>query len=198
MSMKSTKNLKIVLGAVIIGILTITIAYAALSATLNVSVSEVTQQGGLSWKVAFTGSSASATVGGTSDTGRSCGNATISETSVSVGSIELSKPGDSCRYTLTVKNSGNIGAKLSSITPTKPTGTNVTCATATGGTMVCGNITYKLTTDTGGSSPYAANATLAGGASQTLYLHVIYTGTGLNSSEVTQSNAKFTLVYGQN
>ena len=88
MSMKNTKNLKIVLGAVIIGILTITIAYAALSATLNVSVSEVTQQGGLSWKVAFTGSSASATVGGTSDTGRACGNATISETSFSVGSIE--------------------------------------------------------------------------------------------------------------
>ena len=196
MNFKNTKNLRLALIAVVLGIVGITVAYAALSSTLSVTVSKVTQNIA-TWNVGFTGSTASASVGGTSSTGRSCGTATINATSVTVADTTLSKPDDSCTYTLTIKNNGTIAAKLSSITPTKPTGTNVTCGTASGATMVCGNITYKLTTDADGTTAVPTNTTLNSNATQTVYLVVKYTGTTLNSSEVTQSNAKFALKYEQ-
>ena len=196
MNLKSTKSLRIALIAVILGVVGITVAYAALSTSLNVTVSKVTQNA-LTWNVGFTGTSASASVAGTSSTGRTCGTASITASTVTVADTTLSKPDDSCTYTLTIKNSGTIPAKLTSITPTKPTGTNVTCGTASGATMVCGNITYKLTSDAAGTTALPTNTTLNSNATQTVYLVVKYTGTTLNSSEVTQSNAKFALKYDQ-
>jgi len=95
---------------------------------------------------------------------------------------------------LNIKNSGGIAAKLSAITPTKPGST--TCATASGGNMVCGNITYKLTTDSAGSTVLTSQ-TLAAGAALPVYLVVSYTGTTLNSTAVTQSNATFSLAFAQ-
>ena len=196
MNLKSTKSLRIALIAVILGVVGITVAYAALSTSLNVTVSKVTQNA-LTWNVGFTGTSASASVAGTSSTGRTCGTASITASTVTVADTTLSKPDDSCTYTLTIKNSGTIPAKLTSITPTKPTGTSVTCGTASGATMVCGNITYKLTSDAAGTTALPTNTTLNSNATQTVYLVVKYTGTTLNSSEVTQSNAKFALKYDQ-
>ena len=127
----------------------VTVAYAALSATLNVTVNKVTQNAG-SFSVVFnnTGSSVAATtVGGTSATGRSCGTATITASSVTISDTQLSKPDDSCQYTLVLKNTGTITAKLVSITPTNPSGT--TCSTSSGARMICGasgkEITYTIT-----------------------------------------------------
>ncbi len=194
MFIKNRKTLTVVLAIVSVLVLGIVVAYAALSTALNVSFSGISQNA-LTWNVGFQGSSASGTAAGTSSTGRSCGTATITSSTVSVASTTLSKPGDKCTYTLTIKNSGTIAATLSSITPTKPTST--TCATASGATMVCGNITYKLTSDSGGSTALVTNKTLAAGASSTVYLVASYTGTGLNSSAVTQSGAKFAINYAQ-
>lgn len=194
MFIKNRKVLNIALCIVSVLIIGIVVAYAALSATLNISFSGITQNA-LTWNVGFTGTSAAGAAAGTSATGRSCGNATITASTVSVAATTLSKPGDKCTYTLTIKNSGSIAARLSSITPTKPTST--TCATASGATMVCGNITYKLTSDSGGATAINANTTLNAGASLTVYLVASYTGAGLNSSAVTQSGAKFVLSYAQ-
>jgi len=174
-------------------ILGIIVAYAALSTTLNLKFTGVTQNA-LTWDVGFTGTSASGTAAGTSATGRTCGAATITATSVSVAATTLSKPGDKCTYALNIKNSGGLAAKLSAITPTKPGST--TCATASGGNMVCGNITYKLTTDSAGSTVLTSQ-TLAAGAALPVYLVVSYTGTTLNSTAVTQSNATFSLAFAQ-
>lgn len=177
-----------------VSVLGIVVAYATLSTTLNISFSSISQNA-LTWNVGFQGSSATGTAAGTSSTGRSCGNATITSNSVSVAATTLSKPGDKCTYTLTIKNSGGIAALLSSITPTAPTST--TCGTLSGATMVCGNITYKLTSDSGGSNAIATNTTLAIGGTSTVYLVASYTGENLNSSNVTQSGAKFVLNYAQ-
>ncbi|MBR1386574.1 MAG: hypothetical protein IJ568_07065 [Bacilli bacterium] len=206
MSMKSTKSLKIVLGTIIIGILGITIAYGALSSTLNVTVSKVTQNA-LTWNVGFTGSSATPTSTGTSTTGRTCGNATITSTTVTIpNTTTLSKPQDVCRYTLTIKNSGGIGAKLTSITFTPPTDSNKTCTKDNSSSeasyhCVIGSnsngITYKITSDADGNTLLPINTTLNAGASTTVYLFLSYYGNGLNSAETSQSGAKFTLNYGQ-
>ena len=192
--MKSRTGLINILVAVIILIIGITVAYAALSTELNITTNKITQSA-LTWNVGFTGSTATATVGGTSSTERSCGTATITPTTVTIADTKLSKPDDSCRYTLTVKNNGTIGAKLTAIDPTRPSGT--TCGTESGPTMVCGNITYLLASDTS-ETPLALNSTLAANASQTVYLYVKYTGTGVNSSAVNQTGASFSLVYSQN
>ena len=203
--MRSNKKLKMLLLIVAVLLVGVTVAYAALSATLNVTVNKVTQNAG-SFSVVFnnTGSSVAATtVGGTSATGRSCGTATITASSVTISDTQLSKPDDSCQYTLVLKNTGTITAKLVSITPTNPSGT--TCSTSSGARMICGasgkEITYTittnpaattlLTTSTSQVTSFAANATL------TVYLTAKYTGSALNSTAVNQTGASFTLNWGQ-
>ena len=170
------------------------VAYAALSTTLSITFNNVTQQA-LTWNVAFQGSSATAEASGTSATGRTCGTATITADSVSLADTTLSKPGDKCTYTLTVKNSGTVAATLATITPTSPTG--IACETATSGNLVCGNITYKLTSDSTGSTLLPTGTTLAAGASQTIYLVAMYNADTLQSTAVTQNGAKFSLIYNQ-
>ena len=183
--MKKNENLKLLALFAVIVLLGVGIAYAALSTTLTVTFGKVTQNA-LTWKVGFTGTSA---------TGASCGAATITESAVTVADTTLSKPDDKCTWTLTVKNSGTVGAKLTTITPSAPSST--TCGTLSGGNMVCGNITYMLTSDANGTTVLPVNTTLAAGASQTVYLVAKYNAAGVQSTAITQSGAKFTLVYAQ-
>ena len=194
--MKNRTTLLTIIATLVVVIVGITIAYAALSTTLNITTNKITQSA-LTWNVGFTGSSATGTAGGTASTaGRSCGTATISSSTVTVADTTLSKPDDSCTYTLTVKNNGTIPAKLTTITPTAPSG--VTCNPISGPSMVCGNITYKLTSDAAGTTALPTNTSLAANATQTIYLVAKYTGTTVNSSAVVQSGASFSLVYAQN
>ena len=159
------------------------------------SVNKVTQTA-QSWNVALTTGTLTATVEGTGDTGRSCGTATVTATSITVNNTTLSKPGDGCVYTFVVNNTGTIAAKLGTVTPTKPTGT--TCGTASGGNMVCGNITYRVTTNSAGTTiAKSSNTSVAAGGTKTLYLVVRYTGTDLATSAVTQTGAKFKLPFNQ-
>ena len=195
--MKRMTLLSIVCGLVV-AIVGITIAYAAteLSSNLSITTSKITQSQ-QTWNVGFTGSSATATVGGTSDTGRSCGTASITPTTVTVANTSLSKPNDSCTYALTVANTGTIAAKLNNIVPTAPSGDS--CGTLSGPTMICGNITYKLTSNAAGTTPLATNTVLAASTgTQSVYLVVTYTGDDVVSTAVNQSGASFSLVYGQN
>ena len=192
--MKKNENLKFMALVAVVILLGVGIAYAALSTTLTVTFGKVTQNA-LTWKVGFTGSSATGTRSGTSATGTSCGTATITESAVTVADTTLSKPDDKCTWTLTVKNSGTVGAKLSSITPAAPS--SVTCNPISSGNMVCGNITYMLTSDSGGSTVLPTNTNLAAGASQTIYLVAKYNAAGVQSAAITQTGAKFTLVYAQ-
>ncbi len=190
----SKQNLKFLFLVATIMVVGVGIAYAALSTTLNITFGSVTQSA-LEWNVGFQGNSATATAAGTSSTGRSCGAATITPSTVTVADTTLSKPGDKCTYTLTVANSGTVGAVLASITPTAPSG--ITCGTATTGNLVCGNITYKLTSDSTGNTVLPTGTNLAAGATQTIYLVISYNAETLQGTAVTHTGAKFTLVYNQ-
>lgn len=188
------KNMCIIVFTLIITIASLSLAYAALSTTLNIDFRDITQNA-LTWDVGFQGSTVTATVSGTSSTGRSCGTASITPSTVTVGSTSLSKPEDKCTYALNIKNSGSIAALLNSITPKNPNST--ACSTSNGATMVCGNLTYKLTTDAAGVNLLTNNRTLAIGATLPIYLVVSYTGNSLNSSNVTQTGAAFTINFTQ-
>ena len=187
----------VICGILLVAVVGLSIAYAALSANLNIEFGTVTQNV-QSWNVAFdtTTSPVTATAGGTSATGRSCGTATVTSTLVTVGATELSKPGDKCTWALTVKNTGSIDAVLTSITPTAPT--SVACSPMANASMVCGNITYKLTTDAAGTTLLTSGGTLGHTTgSLDVYLVAEYTGADVTDTTVQHSGAKFELLYEQ-
>ena len=200
------KRLYVIMCALAVAVVALSIAYAALSATLNIGVSSV-QQTPQTWNVAFEAGTVTGTAAGTSAVGRSCGTATVNATTASIAATELSKPGDKCTYALTIKNTGSINATLASITPTQPTGTGVSCGTASGAQMVCGNITYTLAKyicmacapyfNTSGSLLPTGGTLAASTGTLPVYLIAEYTGETLAGTEIVQSNAGFTLVYNQ-
>lgn len=190
------KRLYVIMCALAVAVVALSIAYAALSATLNIGVSSV-QQTPQTWNVAFQAGTVNGTPGGTSAVGRSCGTATVNATTASIAATELSKPGDKCTYALTIKNTGSINATLASITPTQPTGTGVSCSTASGAQMVCGNITYTLASNTSGSLLPTGGTLAASTGTLPVYLIAEFTGETLAGTEIIQSNAGFTLVYNQ-
>ncbi len=188
------KKMGVIVLLLIVVIFGISVAYAALSTTLTITASKVTQSA-LTWNVAFQTGTVTGTPGGSSGEGRSCGNATVTANTVTVAQSTLSKPEDSCTYALVIKNTGSIDANLATITPVAPTSTS---CTNNGASMVCGNITYKLTTDLAGNTLLTPNRILAKtSGSLNVYLVMKYTGASINSSDVTQNNGGFTLVYNQ-
>ena len=191
---KNQKQMLTIIGAIVLLIVGISVAYAALSSTLNITTGSVTQ-GTMSWEVGFLPGTVEAAVGGTSDTGRSCGDATATASTVTIANSTLSKPDDSCTYQLTIKNTGTLDAVLTNVTPVHPTST--TC-TDSGASMECGNLTYKLSTDVAGTTLLPLNGTIAKSTgSKTVYLIVKYTGTEINSTAIEQAAGGFTLVYSQ-
>lgn len=190
----------VIIGVLCAAVVGLSIAYATLSATLNITFGNVTQNA-LSWNVGFdtTGSPISATVAGTSDTGRSCGTATVENLTVTISDTTLSKPEDGCTYALKIKNTGDIDARFSSLAATQPTGTGVSCTVNDAkNTIVCGNVTYKITTDAAGTTGLTSGSTLAKTDGELpVYVSVKYTGNTLNATPVVQSGAAFTLTYTQ-
>ncbi len=194
MEKKDNKYLYVLTLILAVAVVGLSVAYAALSSTLTASFNTVSQ-GVASWDVGFQTGSVTAVAGGTSDVGRVCGTATVTKATVTIADTTLSKPGDSCRYDLVVKNLGSISAKLAEINFTKPDNT----CTTTGTTMVCDDITYKLTTDQAGNTPLAINSVLAASTgSQPVYLTVMYSGLDVAASASSLSTGGFSLIYNQN
>ncbi len=188
-------NLMAIIYIMVVVIAGVSVAYAALSTTWSISTTQITQSS-LSWNVGFTPGNVTPTETGSSGSGRVCGSATVTASTVTVANTTLSKPEDGCTYALTVANTGSIDATLATITAVSPTSTS--CTTNTDSSMTCGNITYSLTSDSTGNTLLTTGGTLAKtSGTQNVYLNVKYTGSGLQTSEVTQSNGGFTLIYNQ-
>lgn len=188
------KRLYIIMCSLAVAVVGLSVAYAALSQTLNITLATVTQSP-QQWKVAFVTGTVTPTAGGTSATGRTCGNATVTESQVSIESLSLSKPDDSCTYALTIKNTGTIAAKLNTIVVNEPS--SVSC-TKSGASMVCGNITYSLVTNVSNGTLLTTGGTLAASTGTlNVWLVAKYTGTNVNSTAITHSNPNFVLTYVQ-
>lgn len=197
MKRKNYNILLIIIGILVVGVIGLTVAYAALSTTLNVQFGNLTQSA-LTWDVGFnTGSVAGVATG----SGVSCGTVTVNSTTVSGAKVKFGNSGDKCSYTFTVRNNGTLGASITSITPKKPTST--TCGTASGSTMVCGDITYKLRYDSATSTtqPAVGNVLAAKSGTtatkRTVVLTAEYTGATSAANDFSQSSFGFTIVYGQ-
>ena len=191
--LKNKKILIIILFISIFSVGVISIAFAALSQTLNITSGKVTQNA-LTWNVGFVAGTYTGTAIGTSSTGRSCGSITATRNTLTVGNTTLSKPGDRCYYNISMSNTGDLNAYLKTISYTKPTSTNCTIVPANTteeryGSMTCGNIKYYIW-----SGCASLNGILKNNTSY-LKLYVEYIGDSLNSTAVTQKNAQITVSY---
>ena len=129
------RETKLIMVAILcVAVLGLTVAYSALSATLKVSGTGSVTAG--TWDVKFT-----AATGSNSNTGATCNNPTLNNTTITNVNPTFVKPGDSCTYTITVKNNGTIPAKLTGITPATPA---ISLSGADSAT-VNGKIDYELT-----------------------------------------------------
>lgn len=208
MKRKNTKSkFKVIMLITLISVGFISIAYALLAQTLDITFNKVTQDA-LTWNIRFKKSGSSWTVSATQSsynsntTGISCGDATINSTnqlSVTIADTELSKPGDRCVWPLTVENKGSIKAKLKTVTANK--GSN-NCSVS-GAQLTCGKIVYILATDSACTTKLAASPVVELAAStgtKQLYLCAYYPeettslATGL---PITHTGISYTLTFEQ-
>lgn len=193
--MKDRKILSVVLVLVVTFVFGIVIAYAALSTALTATFSSVTQTP-VGWNVRIASGNFYSTDGGEDSTGRYCGGINVSDNLITIDSTTLSKPGDACKYSIVVENSGDIPAMLSNINVMKPD--DVSCTTNSDSTMVCGNITYILSTDVNGTLPFTVGTKLnEKGGTNNAFLIVEYTGESSSPTPIVQSGAGFSLGYKQ-
>ena len=97
--MRQRKNYVLLLIVAIATVGTVAIAYAAMSQVLNVTSNKVSVTAVPDpCAIGFTAGTVTATTGGTSGTGRSCGSATVTANTVTVGDISLLKPDEYFDY----------------------------------------------------------------------------------------------------
>ena len=184
--------------ALTVAIASISVGYAALSTTLNITMNKITQNA-MTWNIGFKTGTVSGTISTNLSGSAYCGSATATATTISNVKPSLG-PGDKCSYTFYILNNGTIGGKISSINITKPTST--TCSTS-GSTMTCGNVTYKLRyTSATSSSLVAAGDTIAAksgstATSKTVVLTIEHNGSA-ETGAYTQSGFEYTINFAQN
>ncbi len=197
------KKLFSIVGAILLVLAGITIAYAALSATLNITINKVTQNA-QTWNVQFDTTAVTPTVTGS---GATCPSVTPTATAVSIGDITLDYPGDKCVYELKIKNTGTIAAKVTGITKI---GSACSALTATNkaefncGTVGTTNpyINVKITqgSATGSIVTSSSPASYAASSSTSVWLTLEHNSSATTTIDTTTSfsNIGFSFTFGQN
>lgn len=206
------KRMTLAILLLIVIVFAISIAYSVLSSTLTLNVNKITQTP-QSWDVGFVPGTVNGIANGDTLEGIVCGDATVTATSVVVSQAELSQPQDSCTYPLTIRNSGTISAKLTSITTVIPSYSKqeeddqglitntvgMANCTSSGATLTCGNTSYTITTDSSGNTPLTTNTTINPNNGETqVYLILKYIGQPQLYTTYTYEGGGFNLVYNQN
>ena len=131
----SNKNKNILLGVLIVGVISMTIAFAALST--NLRINGITNVAATRWNIHFQNwekvSIPTVTIGGNTQTNNAQSPAvnqlTMQDnsnvTKVSDVNVTLNGPGDTAKYTFEIINEGTIDAKLDDFTVTDTTNNNL-------------------------------------------------------------------------
>ncbi len=190
-----------IVAALIIAVVSLGIAFAAFSTTLNVNGSATVQTS--SWDIYFTESS-----GGTKPTASTAlpsGNITGTAQS-KTGSIvattltwnaSFKAPGEYAIFKVYVKNAGSYNAKITDITKGA-----ITCSTDP--KSVCSHLHYEIYTDSSCTTALATNRALNAGSEDIFYLKAWLDdtgwssdGSGLPTANVTSSTISATITYTQ-
>ena len=196
--------------ALVVAVFGISIGFAAMSQTLNISGQVKVAPG--NWQVEFTnavfnaeGTHATATevAEDLTATPPVTAKPTLTGTTFSDYEIVLTQPGDKGKYTVTVENLGSIDAELSNVswntgTPTC-TGTAAdSTQAAADATLVCANVTYTVTWNDGSAiTTSGTNAELLAGNSNDIIIEAEYDAdaTELPSAPVIITGKDLTLTY---
>ena len=202
--MEKQRTTKVVaLSALIVAIVSITVAFAAMSTTLTINGTAVMQTA--NWEVRFVPATlTSSTTGAATVTTAP----TLTDTTLGTFAVVLTRPGDSIVYTFDVTNAGTINARIGSIFQNGieliggVNGTPICTGlaldpvdAANDAALVCGNLTYTLTYTAGGT--VSQNDTLTAGQTRNLTLRIAYTGTTLPTDDVQISGLGMSIIYVQ-
>lgn len=168
------KNNNIVKVALVVSLLVVSVGFAVLSTSLNITGTTSINSSG--WSVKFKTDTISVTSGSVSAT-----TPTVTGDTTLAFSPTLATPGDFYEFTIDVKNEGTINAKITSITPISLTVAQQKYATCT--------VTYSDNT------AIAQNDKLAAGASKKIKVRVEYK-TDITSSDLPSENQTLNLTYG--
>ena len=102
------RNKNILLGVLIVGIVSMTIAYAALSSSLNINGSASVQNISESWNIHFAHIDNTANEVKTYGYATAVDSITLDNTTVTVPNVTLKAPGDKVEYIFKVVNEGDI------------------------------------------------------------------------------------------
>ncbi|MBQ9018840.1 MAG: hypothetical protein IJ097_00835 [Bacilli bacterium] len=198
--MKNEKQKNIVLAVLLVAVVTLTIAYALLSATLTINAQATVK--GANWDVHFQEKSdqsaicvASSKTGAATTTAEVKTQPTVSNTSFTGLAADLKLPGDKVVCTWQVTNAGSIDAKLATYTAPALTYAGDSADV----TKVTGKINTTLTVD--GATPANGDvlpATTGNTKDVVLTIEFDPNATELPSQDVTVTVASETFVYEQN
>lgn len=206
--MKSNKAKNILLFILVIGLVGMTIAYAALSQRLDINSTANVKAS--TWDIHFKNLSSANKTG----TANVVTEPTLTNTAISGLNVELQKPGDSVTYTFDIENAGTIDAKIGQFKiNTKEDGILCTdsegSTTSSDATSVCNNLSYTLsytneTTDeqTGqvinANAELGSNQELKAGKTVNVTLKISYDGDAVPTNDVTITGLDAYIIYEQN
>lgn len=196
--MEKQRSTKIIaIAALIVAITGISVAFAAMSTTLNIN--GTAEMNTAEWDIHFENLTVETSLG---EAGFQTAPTIQSLTTIGNYEAKVTKPGDQVSFTFDVINAGSIDAKLDQLLINSVAGGTPTCTgkDATTGvsdaTIVCGNLTYSLTYVSDDTN-VAANNTLAKGTTKRMRVTLKYTGSTLPANDVEITGLGITLTYAQ-
>lgn len=198
---EKTKNALIAL--LIVGLVSMSIAYAALSQQLTINSGAKVLNKSALWNVHF-GTPVAGTPVGEATVASGKGLVKANDTTLSGLEVTLKAPGDSMSYTFDVTNSGTINAKIGTNGVSIPDISSITVSGASNDdlTLIRNNLEFKLVYSAGDAKAGQAPAdgdTLASGQTRNLTLTISYksSATALPSDDITVSNLSAHIDYVQ-
>ena len=153
----NNKVQNVLLGVLAVGLIGITVAYAAL--TQQLTINGTAKVASTKWDVHFANLSAGAATGYASTDGKTLAIAGDKSTSIEGNLGTLRAPGDTITYTFDIANAGDINAVIDSVTG----GQSVTCTSTTQSVAdaVCKELTYSIKYTDGATTTIAKGDKLA-------------------------------------
>lgn len=188
----------ILIGVLLVGLVTISVAYAALNQTLNINGTAKVASG--NWNVHFASVTSGETV--TSGYASTSGSLTVTSDEVTTPTVLLKAPGDSVTFYFDVKNEGAINAKLTNYqtiskgTPEYTAGGTMSAADLAIANAVTVSLTYADGTAIAVNSDTLANTT--GVAHMKLTITLPSSVNSLPSKEISFPSISAIMTYSQN
>ena len=184
--------------ALVVAVLGLTVAFAALSQQLTIEGTATV--GSSSWNVKFKSISEATKTGGAKveNIDGSEKTPTLTDYTITLPTISLTKPGDKVEYTVVVENSGTIDATVESVTYNDKTCSSEAADEAT---AFCNGNEFSFKLENADSTEVAVGQELLKGNSKTMKLTVEYVKTEdkqeLPSKDITISKLGVVVKYAQ-